>query len=62
MYIRQRPNKDKAGNNRYGYALCESRRVNGVPKAFTLLNLGQGFDVARKDWGFIDGFGGAGIT
>ena len=50
MYIRQRIHTRKNGEQRIGYGLLECRRVNGVPKQKTILNLGSNFDIAERDW------------
>ena len=50
MFIRCRENTLKNGTIQPSYSLCESRRVRGVPKQKTILNLGKDFPIEKKDW------------
>ena len=50
MFIRARNYTLKSGQPRQGFALIESRRIDGKPKHITLLNLGQDFNIPEEDW------------
>ena len=50
MYIRKRSHKLKNGKRQLGYGLLENRRVMGMSKQKTILNLGQDFDIPEADW------------
>ena len=50
MFIRSRDNILKNGTKQTSYSLCESRRIKGLPKQKTILNLGKDFPIEEKDW------------
>ena len=50
MFIRKQTFKTKDGQKRGSYSLLECKRVNGMPKQFTVLNLGGDFTVEQQDW------------
>ena len=50
MFIRSRDNILKNGAKQTSYSLCESRRIKGLPKQKTILNLGRDFPIEKKDW------------
>jgi transposase len=50
MFIRTQTHRRKNGQDRRGFALVESRRVNGKSRNITLLNLGQEFDLPETQW------------
>ena len=50
MFIRSRENILKNGTKQTSYSLCESRRIKGLPKQKTILNLGKDFPIEKKDW------------
>ena len=50
VYVSKRIHKVKNGEQRFGYGLLECRRIGGMPKQKTLLNLGGDFDIAEADW------------
>ena len=53
MYIRGKPNTLKNGTKRISYGLHITKRVNGPPRAKTILNLGMDFSVPKKDWDHV---------
>ena len=53
MYIRGKPNTLKNGTKRISYGLHITKRVNGLPRAKTILNLGMDFSVPKKDWDHV---------
>ena len=50
MFIARSYNVAKNGERRYRFALYHSKRVDGTPKRFTVLNLGQDFAVPEEHW------------
>jgi len=50
MFVRPQSHKRKDGTSVSGFALAESRRVNGRPRTFTLLNLGSDFAIPDTLW------------
>jgi len=50
MFVRIQSHKRKNGTSVSGFALAESRRVNGKPRIFTLLNLGSDFAIPEDLW------------
>ncbi|MCY4223825.1 MAG: transposase, partial [Bacteroidetes bacterium] len=50
MFIRTQSHKRKNGTSISGFALAESRRVDGQPRTFNLLNLGPDFKIPRELW------------
>ena len=50
MFIRTQTHRRKNGQDRRGFALVESRRIDGKSRNITLLNLGQQFDLPETQW------------
>ena len=50
MFVRAHKYRLENGQVRHGFALLESRRVEGQPSHITLLNLGQEFNIPKQDW------------
>ena len=55
MFIRTRSRRLKNGKQYRGYALLESRRIDGISRHVTLLNLGQNFNIPKAQWGELTG-------
>ena len=50
MFIRSQTHRRKNGQKGRGFALVQSRRINGNPRNITLLNLGPDFDLPKAKW------------
>ena len=50
MFIKKRFKINKNGEKKYGYSMYHSKRINGKPRRFTVLNLGTDFAVPEEYW------------
>ncbi len=51
MFIRARPYTTVEGKKCHSFSLLQSKRVDGTPRHFTLLNLNSGFSIPKEDRG-----------
>ena len=50
VFIKKRFKINKNGEKKYGYSMYHSKRINGKPRRFTVLNLGTDFAVPEEYW------------
>ena len=50
MFVRTQSHQRKNGTSIPVFALAESRRVDGNPRTFNLLNLGPDFKIPQELW------------